>query len=328
VSIRSLSPSSAALWSQCPRRWWFRYVDRLPEPPPGEPAVLGTFVHRILEVLLAEPADERTLERARAVARAVWPQVEASPDWVALELDETGGRRFRQRAWATVEAYFSRVTPAEVTAVACELEVQAEVAGVPFRGFVDLVEAAPGSAADEVRPDADAAGGPADTPAVIVTDYKTGRPPEQGRPWSAERDAERLLQPQWYAAALAALGTHRPVQARLLYFTAVEGRGVQRFAGATGELSAPVTTESLAAAGAELRRRWDEITTALERGDVESRPGPLCGWCPFVAECAAGQAECHRRWQSRNTYTGGRQLRDDAPAVALLGLDGRQPVPA
>lgn len=307
ASSPSLSPSAAALWAQCPRRWWFKYVDRLPEPPPGEPAILGTFVHEILEHLLDEGPAFRTLERARELAGELWPAVAASEEWQSLGLDELAGRRFRQRAWATVEAYFSFQAPDAVEPVARELEVTVELDGVPFRGFIDLVE--------RQGPDG----------AVVVTDYKTGSPPESGKPWSADQERERLWQPRWYAAALAELGEHRPAVARLLYFTAGDSRRHAGFETRTGELSVETTEESLTEARVELRRRWDDIESARSRGEAEAHPGPLCGWCPFVAVCDEGQAECRRRWSERNTYTGGRRLRADAPAVGLLGLAEPQP---
>jgi putative RecB family exonuclease len=298
-----LSPSSAALWAQCPRRWWYRYVDRLPEPPPGEAMVLGSFVHRILELLLDEPPARRSPDTARALARQVWDdELEGSPEWASLGLDEASGRRFRQRAWVTVEAYFSCQSPAEVHPVARELEVEAEVEGVPFRGFVDLLEV------QEVDGDRH----------VVVTDYKTGQAPRRGTPFTEAQVAEKLLQPRWYAAAIEALGEHRPSRARLLYFSAVPSpRGLRMV---TDELTTPVDGPSLAPARAELRRRWDAIGDALEAGGAEPNPGPLCGWCPYVELCGEGEHECRSRWEQRNEFTGGRRLREDAPAVELLGL--------
>ena len=306
-----LSPSAASLWAQCPRRWWYRYVERLPEPPPGEPAVLGTFVHRVLELLLDEPADARTRDRARGIARAVWPEIERSEDWMSLGLDDTAGRRFRHRAWATLEGYFRCESPESVRPLERELQLEAEVGGVPFRGVVDLVE--------EVT-------GPDGEPTVVVTDYKTGRPPRPGRVWSADDETERLLQPKWYAAALAATGRHRPARARLLYFTATDapdqGEGVGGgFRIDTHEIAVDCTDEALDDAAAVLRARWEAMAAARTAGGTDASPGPLCGWCPFVAHCEAGRDECIRRWGQRNDFTGGRRLRDDAPAVALLGLE-------
>lgn len=298
-----LSPSAAAMWQQCPRRWWYRYVDRLPEPPPGEAMVLGSFVHRILELLLDEPPAGRTEAAARALARQVWDdEIEPSPEWATLELDERGARRFRQRAWSTVQAYYACESPDRVRPIARELEVEVEVEGVPFRGFIDLVEAV-GEGASE----------------VVVTDYKTGLAPRRGTPFTDQQVAEKLLQPQWYAAALEALGEHRPTRARLLYFSAVpHPAGGYRIR--TDELATRVDGDALAPARVELRRRWDAIGEALDEGGATPNPGPLCGWCPYVDVCGEGEAECRTRWDQRNDFTGGRRLREDAPAVALLGL--------
>jgi putative RecB family exonuclease len=303
-----LSPSAAATWRQCPRRWWFKYVEQLPEPPPGEPAVLGSFVHLVLEHLLELEPGERTPEQARLLATTLFnDDLVRRGDWRALGHDDAGVLRFKQKAWTTLEAFFAAFPPAVVQPVHQELRLSLEIDGVPFRGFVDLVER-------DADVDATADG----TPAIVVTDYKTGKPPEAGTPWADEQNAEKLLQPLWYAAALAEMGQYRPTRARLLYFTAIEDAAGSLQA-RTGTLSAEVDDETLARARAELVRRWQEITDARAAGAAPSNPGPLCGWCPFVAHCEEGTSECTRRWGA-TSRDGGRRLRADAPAVAMLGL--------
>lgn len=299
----SFSPSAASVWAQCPRRWWHRYIDRLPEPPPGEPAILGTFVHQILELLLDQPAELRTAETAKKFAADVWPSIAESDDWKSLDLDPVSALRFRQRAWATVEAYFTMVEPTEVEPIAQELEVRVQVQGVPFRGFIDLVEQDP------------------TTRQVVVTDYKTGSPPVEGKPWSDEREREKLWQPLWYAAALIEQGEHAPSVARLLYFTAQESSDRRSLYTRTRELSVEVDDNSLQSARDELRGRWDQIAAARQAGQAEATPGPLCGWCPFVEICPEGDAEVRRLWNEVNPYSGQRRIRPDAPAVDVLGLD-------
>lgn len=303
-SGNTFSASAASLWRSCPRRWWFKYVDRLPEPPPGEPAVLGTFVHAILEGLLDEPPERRTPEVARQHARAAWSDIVTSGEWRALELDEAAALRFRQRAWRTIEAYFTVVEPDEVEPLGRELAVNVEIEGVPFRGFIDLVER------------------DRESGSAVVTDYKTGAPPTTDKPWSADENREKLWQPLWYAAALDELGLHHPVLARLIYFNAAETRDGRGLHVRTGQLSAPVDADSLADARRELRTRWDETRSARADGGAEPRPGPLCGWCPFVEFCAEGTAEVVRRWETLDPFTGARRMKADAPAVATLGLTG------
>lgn len=298
-----LSPSGASLWKQCPRRWWYRYVEGLPEPPPGEPAVLGTFVHEVLEHLLDSPPAERTPDTARAIATERFAAFSQRGDYKALRFDESATKRFKHKAWVAISAYFAEFSPTQVEPVRQEMRVKAEIDGVPFFGIIDLLER-----------DASAGGD-----AVIVTDYKTGTPPDTDKPWSAERNAEKLLQPMWYAAALMEMGEHSPTLARLLYFTAAETSD-GGLVGRTGTLAAPVEEGAIAAAKAELALRWRQIGEAQEAGVADANPGVLCGWCPFVAHCPEGQAEVKRLRGEVNPRTGAPRMRDDAPAVVELGL--------
>ena len=89
--VLHLSPSSASTFRQCPRRWKHRYIDRMPDPK-GIPALIGTFVHRVLEDLLAHEASERTIDTARGLARTLWSEVADDDDYRALALDDASQR--------------------------------------------------------------------------------------------------------------------------------------------------------------------------------------------------------------------------------------------
>lgn len=270
-----LSPSGAAVFRQCPRRWRFRYLDRLPDPP-GEAALAGTFAHRVLELLLQRPRAERTVDAARSIAREVWPETERDPDFRALGLDAAAAKAFRWRGWLAVEGLWRLEDPCTVDVHATEHDVEVTIDGVPFRGIIDRV-------------DTTAEG-------LVVSDYKSGQAP--GDRWSAERLDQVLL----YAAALAELTGHRPVKARLLYLG-------QRI------VDVAVDEESLAGAVAALRSTWDELSAAVAGDEFAPRPGPLCGWCPFVSSCAEGAAEVRFRDDAG-------RMRADAPALVALADAG------
>ena len=91
----ALSPSSASTFSQCPQRWKFRYIDRLPDPP-GRSALLGTFAHAVLEHLFQEQPESRTKEKAKSIASALWPETDSDPDFIALGLDDQGKTAFKR----------------------------------------------------------------------------------------------------------------------------------------------------------------------------------------------------------------------------------------
>ena len=258
-----LSPSGAGTFEQCPRRWRFRYVDHLPDPA-GEAALAGSFAHRVLELLLQAPAAERTRENAKIIARREWPETEAEDDYAALELDDEGGRRFRWKAWQAIEGLWKLEDPGAVDVHATEMDVEAELGGVPFRGIVDRLE---------VEGDG-----------FVVSDYKSGRAP------SPRFRQGRLEQVLLYAAAAEQVLGETPVRARLLYLG-------QRTIGTD------VTPAALDQVVEKLAGTWAGITTACETDEFEPRTGPLCAWCAYVEQCPEGTAEVARRNARRAAET-------------------------
>jgi len=252
-----LSPSSASMYQQCPRRWRFRYVDRLPDPP-GEAALTGTFAHRVLELLFQEPAPDRTLERARQLARDVWPETEDHPSYQALALDDAGSRGFRWRGWRAIEGLWTVEDPALVQVKATERLVDTQVGDVPFRGVVDRLDYAP------------------DGHNLVITDYKSGRAP------TARFADSRLAQVLLYTAAIEASDGVRPSMARLVYL----GQRVIDVV-ATDDVIAPVIEQ--------LHTTWQAINDERETDNYTPKPGPLCAWCPYAARCDEGRAEILRR---------------------------------
>lgn len=250
-----LSPSGASLFRQCPRRWKFRYLDRLPDPP-GVAALAGTFAHRVLELLLAEPAAKRTTARAKELAREAWPEIADHPDFQALGLGADAEREFRWKGWLAVEGLWTIEDPGTVDVESTELDIETDIDGVPFRGIVDRIDH--GHA------------GP------VISDYKSGRAP------SARYAADRLTQVLLYAAAVHASTGVLPSEARLLYL----GQKIVHIA---------VTHDNIEAASAELRATWESLNAACDRGEFAATTGPLCGWCPFAEHCPEGRAEIQSR---------------------------------
>lgn len=270
-----LSPSSASTFRSCPRRWKFRYIDRLPDPA-GEAAIAGTFAHRVLEELMELPGPERTTDQAKVLARELWPETAEHSDFVALELGETQERRFRWLAWTAIEGLWHLENPAEINVVANEQKVDTMLGHVPFRGIVDRLER---------ESDAEAA-------ALIVSDYKSGRAPSQ------RFQEGRLEQVLLYAAAVEASTGERPKAARLLYLG-------QRI------IETPVTEELISSAVDALEETWGQLSASLGADEFGPSPGPLCGWCPYAADCPEGLSELTSRQASG-------RIRSSAPALQYV----------
>lgn len=272
---RTLSPSSAGTFRNCNRRWKFHYVDDLPDPP-GEAALMGTFVHKILEHLLALPAYERTLGVARRLCTENWLPTALNPEFQTLKLDPTQHTQFKQDLWNFIEGYFRMFDPTKVEVIGLEQNVKSMVGEVPFAGVVDLLEKT-----DE---------------GLRVTDYKTGKPP-------GKRFVDNALSQIWLYAAAVTDDDTEIASVQLAYI----GNGF------TKQGKTLVREMDQVAMGAAVERHgktWDEIHTALDAyaeidPDDPNAPdpfkplvGPLCGWCPYRANCPEGTAEYERRQSS------------------------------
>ncbi len=268
-----LSPSSSSTFRSCAKRWEFRYIHRLADPP-GETAIAGTFAHRVLELLMEEPGPDRTIDKAKLIARDVWPETAELEEFQALAFDQAEERRFRWLAWTAIEGLWKLENPAEVVVVANEQKIDTHLGEVPFRGIVDRLERADNSA-----------GSP-----LVVSDYKSGRAP------SARFSGSRLEQVLLYAAAVEASTGERPSSARLLYL------------GQT-TISAEVTDDSLASAVGALAETWVSVNKAVKSDQFEASPGPLCGWCPYAGECPEGLAELESRQMSGRIRSSAPSLR-------------------
>ena len=255
VRPKHLSPTSASMFRQCPRRWKFRYVDRLPDPP-GEAALAGTFAHRVLEELLGLEPQERTMDRARACAKEVWSDMAVDEDFNALALDTDGIRNFKWTAWRAIEGLWDLEDPTTVEVVDTETEVSVEIGGVPFIGYIDRVDAG--------------------SDGLVISDYKSGRAP--GRRFFKDRLEQVLL----YAAALAEMQGTLPARARLMYL----GQRIDE---------TQVTAENIRDVTQRLADTWEELLQRSDTGEFPPETGPLCGWCAFVRHCPEGLAEVERR---------------------------------
>jgi putative RecB family exonuclease len=250
-----LSPTSAATFVQCPRRWKLRYVEHVPDPP-GLPALVGTLAHRVLEELLNEPSHNRSLERARQLAGQAWPEHAAHSEFVQLGLDADDQRAFKWRVWRAIEGLWQLEDPAEVSVLATEQRIEVAVGGVPFIGIVDRVDQHPRG--------------------VVISDYKSGQPPHP------RRVEEKLDQVLLYAAAVASATNERPVAARLLYL------------GAT-VIEIEATPAAVDRSVGRLRETWQALQAARLADEFPPRTGPLCAWCPYLEQCAEGQAGLRAR---------------------------------
>lgn len=143
--MKSLSPSRALMFKKCPQQYKFRAIDKIPDEP-GEAQVVGTVVHRVLEMLMVRSSAERTPKTAQDIWGGL--VIQRGQEWSDLS---AGGL---EKSRKMVENYFELEDPRTVQPRRLEYRVDLDVGDLNLRGIIDRI----------------------DEDGTLV-DYKTGRPP-------------------------------------------------------------------------------------------------------------------------------------------------------
>ena len=133
-----LSPSQVDVFDQCPAKWRFKYLDRLPEFKTPNLSV-GITVHRAIEHNLRQKMETRRDLAAGEVmdaAAGIWCEVAGE---TMFSSDEDPGE-LGQLAEACVERYMLEVAP-KIQPLAVELPIEGEIAGIAVRGKLDILDA-------------------------------------------------------------------------------------------------------------------------------------------------------------------------------------------
>jgi putative RecB family exonuclease len=249
----AFSHSRLSSFENCPRQYYFRYVENVPSAYESIEAFAGKRVHEILERLYKVVA-ERGIPALAAVLRRFrsnWDE-QYDPQRVRVVRSESSPDDYREVGARCLASYYRRHYPFETDEtlgveerVECTLDGEGEYR---VRGVIDrLARARDG--------------------AIEIHDYKTGgRIPAQSR-----LDADRQL--ALYQIALGArLAPGAPVRLVWHYLAFDQRRTSTR------------TPEQLEA----LRRRTIDLIDRI-RSEVgfPPRPGPLCDWCEYRDLCPA-----------------------------------------
>ena len=136
-------------------KYRFQYIESVPTLP-SEAMVRGSFVHRVLELLLTRRRDERTTEAARSDFVAAQEEFRQRDDWRLLGLDATDEEAFWESSRECVRSYYRIERPTDANIVHLEKWVSAPLGEFEVAGFIDRLER--------------------DDRGLIVSDYKTSTP--------------------------------------------------------------------------------------------------------------------------------------------------------
>ena len=245
----SLSPSRVSSFTSCPMQFRFSSVEKLPEPP-GVATTRGTIVHRALELLFLLPGPDRTPDALADTLNDALREYATHPDYVGLQLDDEAAQQFRLDCEQLISRYFDMEDPRTIRDIGLELRMAAHVGSLELRGIIDRLELD-------------------DDGELVVTDYKTGRPP------SGNYEQKSLAGVHFYSFLCEAMLGRRPAKIRLMYLS-------------TGETIETVpSAQSVRFIDTRTAAVWKAIERACETGDFRPRQSRLCDWCSFQRWCPA-----------------------------------------
>lgn len=249
--LKSLSPSRASDFKQCPRMYKLKSIDRIPTEPTVHQA-RGTTAHLALERLFREDAVDRTPERLYDLFREAWVELRATdyPDmFESVEQEREWGLGSLQ----LLADYFTIEDPTSFEPDELEMVLTVDLDDeMRIRGILDRMETISVP---------DGAGGLREL--LVITDYKTGKAPP-------ERFAdEAFFALKIYALLIRKMRGVTPDRVRLLYLK-----------GPT-EYNLDIDDEQLDAMHEHLSDLWATINSAIDEDDWPTKQSVLCDWCDF-----------------------------------------------
>lgn len=241
-----LSPSSIGTWKQCPLKFKYNKIDGIREPP-TRATLMGNFVHEILEELYALDYSERTIDKARQLARQVWDNKYSHEVQGFVHTKQLND--FRWQSWFCVENLWAIEQPEETVINGIEFELNGQLEGVTLKGFIDRYTMIDGK--------------------MIIGDYKTGKVP------TPKWEEDKFTQLYIYSALVQELGIAEVTTVELLYL-----KGPKKISRQVSSSHIEEVKETIVTVKSEI----DEACRTEHFPTVKSK---LCDWCYFKKQCPA-----------------------------------------
>jgi RecB family exonuclease len=253
ATLYQISASKVNAWLDCPRKFWFQYVERTKVSVSWAHLTLGTAIHDTLRDWWDEPAGLRSSDHVTTVL---------GRHWSARGFRDDGhADQWRASAAAILWRYLSGLDP-QFEPLSRERTLAMRVRDVAITARIDRLDRlAPGEA-------------------VAVVDYKTGKrvPGVDDVRSSVALALYALCVRQALRRSCSRVELHHVPSATVVGWEHTD-EALQRHL--TRVLA--IAEEMRAAEGQAI-----PAAPAQEQVAFPTKPGPLCGWCDFRSLCPQG----------------------------------------
>lgn len=215
-------------------------------------AELGTAGHTCLEQMFTLEPQHRTKDRLMRIVLKLAEETYPGPT------EKMTGVRglWSTEVWNAIAGVWQMLDPAEVVVHKLEWSIDdVTIAGVPFRGYVDISRRLRGG--------------------LTVDDWKSSNKlPRINQHGDAHGDQVRL-----YHKAVEIITGEKPVEGNLFYTRLGTKKAV---ALAPGRMKDTVE---------RFKSGWHTFNALVDRSVYPCKTGPLCGWCPLVASCPSAERD-------------------------------------
>lgn len=253
--LDTISFSRMGTYKSCPRKWKHTYIDRRVLESTSYDAVKGNFVHDVFEFFYKLPAEQRTIDAAKAVAAEQFATFSQSEDFLLLHLpDEEAIKQFKRDSWDCVRALWQLEDPTQIDVHSTELPFRVEFDGITMNGFIDRIER---TASGE----------------WLISDYKSGKAPL--RKYLTDKVPQLVL----YAKAIEEQEGMKATKGAFLFLGGDKPKREQ----------ITITPTRVSLECARIVRTQEDINESIAKNDFPVNTGPLCAWCPHSDICPEGQ---------------------------------------
>ncbi|MFM8947897.1 MAG: RecB family exonuclease, partial [Acidimicrobiaceae bacterium] len=208
----------------------------------------GNFVHRVLELLLGNEPEHRTVEAARKAFEQTRAEYEPSARFKALGLSPDASEAFFKDSRELVNGYYRMENPRNAKIIGLEMRIDSDFGKFKLGGIIDRLEY------NEKNE-------------LVVSDYKTGKVPD------SRFGANKMDNMHIYASLCLRERGELPKRLRLMYLKS------------STPIEVEVTPESNAACEATVRETFDQIDASCQSGEFATKKSGLCNFCAYKQWC-------------------------------------------